>query len=84
MLTYREKRSKEKNGELEKERIKMGKGKWQNGKVKNKNELRTCFLFLLFTKPLNLVLGVQNADFYQEKAFHGGKKRESDLAPSDL
>ena len=77
LLTYREKRSKEKKGKWRRKEGKSKKGRWkiENGRGE-KLEMRRWFFFfaLQFLKPLKWFLVYQYGNFLPEKAFHAGKK----------
>ena len=81
LLTYREKRGKEKGKgvKIEKKRRKIVKGKVE----KLQNEERT-FCFSLFKTTKICFRSTKMEIFYREKAFHTGEKiRKNDFAPSE-
>ena len=78
LLTYREKRGKEK-GEMEQKRRKIEKGKvikWKWKEEKLQNEERTFFFFFFSLLKTTKICFESNkmGIFYWEKAFHVGKK----------
>ena len=78
LLTYREK---ERQGKMGKKEGKSKKGRWkieiEGGEWQNEEgTFFSLFLSFLFTfqNDLNLFLVYRNGNFYQETAFHAGKK----------
>ena len=90
LLTYREKRGKEKRekGEMEKKRRKIVKRKvenwnWLEESCKMRRGLFVC-LFVCFSllKTTKICFGCTKMKiFYREKVFHAGKNREKWLCP---
>ena len=87
LLTYREKRSKEKreNGEEtnQNQKRKGGKLKMEGGKFQMTRRLFFCGCFSLFKTTEICFVSTKMGIFYWEKAFHAGKKQENDFAPSE-
>ena len=86
LLTYREKRGKEKRERGENWVEKVENWKWKQENVRKRGE-DLFFFFFCFSllKTTKICFGsTKMGIFYREKAFHAGKKiRKNDFAPSE-
>ena len=87
LLTYREKRGKEKRERGENWVEKVENWKWKQENVRKRGDDLFFFFFFCFSllKMTKICFGSTKMEiFYREKAFHAGKKiRKNDFAPSE-